>query len=79
MVFDLKPVLADWLRSKGNAVNSVLSYEEKMMTGGYCETCWYEDWNVVISYADNIGETRQYVYYGTFGQLVTELTEDDLE
>lgn len=79
--FDIKPVVAQWLRNKGKSVYDVISFVEELYTGGYCETCYYEEWNVEITYHDNNGglNIQTYVYEGKFSNLILELEDVNLE
>lgn len=74
MIFDLKPVLGEWLVSMEVPVATVLGYREVTKQHGYCDSCWYESWEVEIDYIDNVGNERMWTWYGTFGALVKELT-----
>ena len=65
--------LADFLRERDVDVREVLSYEEEMKYGGYCETCAYEYMVLEITYEDSNGKTQYYTYDGTFAELIRSL------
>jgi len=52
----------------------VESYEEKELSDGYCETCYYEYTVVIINYITSTGVRDEYEYYGPFSELIQELT-----
>lgn len=56
-----------------NAIR-VDSYEEKELSTGYCETCYYEYTVVVIKYITSTGVRDEHEYYGPFSELIQELT-----
>lgn len=53
----------------------VAGFEDDIEYGGYCETCSYEYIVVRISFSEN-GVTKEFVYRGTFAELMRELTGD---
>lgn len=65
--------LADFLRERDVDVREVLSYEEEMKYGGYCETCAYEYMVLEITYKDSNNKTKYYTYDGTFAELIRSL------
>lgn len=67
-----------WLKAeKYRAPDAVkiLNVEQDERSGGYCETCWYEEIVVEISYEDVTGEPGLYTYYGDMGEFVRELAD----
>ena len=60
-------------RSNPEAVK-VIAYEEVDKSSGYCETCFYEYTEVLITYTLASGGTAVYDYAGDFGELIRDLT-----
>jgi hypothetical protein len=40
-------------------VSEVTDYEDRKFSSGYCETCWYEEYNLVITYKDKKGKVAK--------------------
>jgi hypothetical protein len=52
----------------------VTSVEQDTVSSGYCETCWYEEIVLEISYIEKgTGRSRLYTYYGNMASLISEL------
>jgi hypothetical protein len=60
--------------SESGRVVSITDFEDYTVYGGYCETCAYEETNCKITYVDANGATREYSYYGSFAELIGDLT-----
>jgi hypothetical protein len=70
--------IAKWLREgeyRGYDVAEIISVEQEERSGGYCETCWYEEIVVEIQYKDSHGDVNSYTYYGNMAELMRELTD----
>jgi hypothetical protein len=67
--------LAEMLREqmRVDAV-SVTGFEDYTASGGYCESCWYEETRCRIDYVDSKGNSQTYDYYDSFGELVKSLS-----
>ena len=65
--------LAGFLAERGIEGATVIDFEEETRYDGYCETCYYEYTEVVITYEVD-GETRTYDYSGSFAELISALT-----
>lgn len=79
MSFNLRPILTGWLRQDGRLdVKEVVSYEDDTEAGGYCESCYYEEAIVRIKYLNSADELKEYVYYGGFADLISQLEGTDL-
>lgn len=71
---DIHEALADYLRTLGyDDVEYVVSFEDKTINGGYCETCSYEEAVVDVKYRTLSGGTREWTYYGSFAELIRNL------
>jgi hypothetical protein len=65
-----KEFLAEYLRRECNRdVKLVTGVNEKVVSGGYCETCWYESTEVDIFYVDSKDNAKVYNFYGTMAEL----------
>lgn len=62
-------------KSDGTAVK-VTAYEQVTESSGYCETCYSEYAMVYIDYDTSNGGSSRYSYYGDFGELIRELTDE---
>lgn len=51
----------------------VTAFDETTQSGGYCETCYYEETIVEITYVSETGVVKLYTYYGKFSDLINEL------
>lgn len=51
----------------------VTAFEETTESSGYCETCYYEETIVEITYVSETGVVKLYTYYGNFSDLINEL------
>lgn len=68
--------VAKWLREYGfGDVREVLDVQQDERSGGYCETCWYEEIVVEITYTDSEGERQTHTFYGDMGEFMRELTD----
>ena len=74
-----KEVLSVYLNNLGYEVTAVDSWEEDTYSGGYCETCAYDETQVVITYITGGGQLRQYTYSGKFTYLLDELLAVEVE
>lgn len=62
------------LRTYGvNDAIEVTSFEEATQSGGYCETCYYEETVVEITYITETGVVKLFTFYGTFSELINAL------
>lgn len=69
--------IADYLREKDDlSIQEVRSVEEVTRTGGYCETCYYEELVLEIYYIDLDGNNRTYDYYGSLAEFFNVETRD---
>jgi len=73
---DIKTAMRNWLVDLGYSVIKVASYDERVETGGHCETCSYIDYYVDIYYINSDGKEECYDYCGNFAELIRELTAD---
>lgn len=48
----------------------VISWNDTTRSGGSCETCYYEEIVVEIIYIDSNSHSREYTWYGSFGELI---------
>jgi len=55
----------------------VTSYDETYRYGGGCETCAFEYTVVEIYYTDEDGASKSFEYDGSFGTLISNLTDED--
>jgi hypothetical protein len=63
------------LKNRGiHNVIRVEDWEEAERNDGYCETCYYEYTVVVIRYITETGVRDEFEYYGSFAELIQELT-----
>lgn len=75
-----KILLARYLREiYGLDAVKVLSYEQETRGGGYCETCYYEEVVIEVSYLDSDGSTCEKDIYGDMGELVRTISDFDQE
>jgi hypothetical protein len=51
-------------------VSEVTDYEDRKFSSGYCETCWYEEYNLVITYKDKKGKVKTYQHYDSLADLL---------
>lgn len=58
-----------------DGVKKVLSFEEEKYSGGYCESCAYEETVVEIRYINDDDKQSMYVYRGYFSELLRELLD----
>lgn len=66
--------LAEMLREEYNLdAVEVTEFEDYTYSGGFCESCYYEDTRCKITYVDSYGGTQEYDYYGSFAELVGSL------
>jgi hypothetical protein len=63
------------LRNRGIHAVRVTGYKEEKLYGGYCETCYYEQYVVEIYYLTETGVFKEYEYDGQFADLLRELTQ----
>ena len=61
------------LRNRGITAIEVTSFEEETVSGGYCETCYYEETLVDITYITETGVVKVYEFSGSFAELVKAL------
>jgi predicted nucleic-acid-binding Zn-ribbon protein len=66
--------ITGFLADRGFSVSKILDVEQETREGGYCETCWYSEVTVDITFEDGNGEWTCYTYYGDMGALIRELT-----
>lgn len=59
-------------------IKKVLTYSQGIKTGGYCDTCFYEEIVVDVSYVDHAGDVREHYIYGDMGTLIRDLDEFSL-
>ena len=52
----------------------VTGFEDYTASGGYCETCWYEETRCLITYKDSDGNSQTFDYYDSFADLIGALT-----
>jgi len=65
--------LAGLLEERGITGATVVDFDEVTRYDGYCETCYYEYSEVVITYEVD-GVTETYDYSGSFVDLISALT-----
>ena len=55
--------------------DAVVKVEQVTVSGGYCETCWYEDeeWHVLMK--DGNGWKRVYNFYDDYASIVREILD----
>jgi len=63
-----------YLRRIGFECDGVTGFEDVTKYGGYCDTCSYSETLCEVTY-EYLGKTKTYEYYGTFANLIKELTE----
>lgn len=51
-------------------VDVVVDAEERTEYGGYCESCYYEDVMVDVTYLNEDGETQTTIIYSSFAHLM---------
>lgn len=51
-------------------VAEVVDYEDQQFSDGYCETCYYEYYKLVITYKDSDGVIKTYQHYDTLADLL---------
>lgn len=69
--------IAGYLREEyGRDVSTVVNVEETTESGGYCETCWYEETVLYIEYRDSNGGLQDTTIYESFATLLRSLTHD---
>jgi predicted nucleic-acid-binding Zn-ribbon protein len=68
-----KEVLLVWLNGRGVEATKIIDWDEDTYSGGYCETCSYDETEVSIAYNDDAGNFRTYLYSGKFSHLLNEL------
>lgn len=56
-------------------VKVVTSYEQDTRTGGYCETCYYEETVVRMQYLDCDNAEQECTYSGYLSEFIRELTD----
>lgn len=73
----LKQSLKDYLIGLGYEVSEVTHFEEYTYQGGGCETCAYEQQEVLIRYRpigwQEYDREESYCYIGTFTELLNAL------
>ncbi|QFG25477.1 hypothetical protein [Actinomadura sp. WMMB 499] len=69
--------LAKWLRDyyELDAVR-VTNFKEDVESGGYCETCWYDETVVYVDFLNSKGIETSYRYYGSMADLIRELCNE---
>ncbi|MEU9871141.1 hypothetical protein AB0C87_25255 [Actinomadura sp. NPDC048021] len=67
--------IEEFLKDRGFTVSKILDVEQETRTGGYCETCAYEEVVVDITFEDGDGQWTLYTYFGDMGELIRELTD----
>lgn len=86
--FDFKSLLLKLLKAKAmhTSPNNVLreyppveviNYEQDTRSGGYCDSCYYEETVVEIFYKDAEGHKHYYTYSNNFSELIRELEKLD--
>lgn len=80
----LLEAMTKYVQSRTNEkVVWVYSYDSGLKTGGFCETCYYEEVTVEISYDveeehdRGYGRSRVMTYYGDMGEFIKVLSEFD--
>lgn len=54
----------------------VVSVVEDVQTGGYCETCYYEDHVLLVEYVDEKGNSGfKTLYFETIGEFIKALDD----
>lgn len=71
----LKTAMLNFLLDTGVRAVEVVSWDEDIEVGGYCNTCFYEDKVVRINYRDKKKSKvlRIWTYRGSFGDLISAL------
>ena len=64
------------VRHEDDTADKVTAYEEVKKSGGYCKTCYYEYIEIEITYTTTEGDVKVFNYYGDFGELIRELTNE---
>lgn len=57
----LKEAISDYLNDRGylpDDVEEIIDIREEETSGGYCETCWYTDFETVITYRSTDGTEK---------------------
>lgn len=72
--------IASWLRDHVNDyqymqrehgdIERVIDVKEKQSFGGFCNTCYFESVDVVITYVTSTGEVKEYSYSGSMADLL---------
>lgn len=70
----LHQALVAWLNKRGIAAVEVTGLEQDTRTGGYCESCYYEEVVIQVTYrtAEDAGV---FEYRGDMGELIRELDD----
>jgi hypothetical protein len=55
---------------------TAVAYKQDERSEGYCDTCYHEYTVVTITYRTADGSSGVYEYYGDFGELIRELTNE---
>lgn len=67
----LKEALATMLREEYNIdAVKVIDWADEIERSGYCETCYYEEQVVNITYVDSDGDSHLWTYCGMFSGLM---------
>lgn len=62
-----------------NDIAEILSYEQETRSGGYCESCYYDEIVVEVRYLSTSGETKRFDIYGDMGELIRDLSDFEKE
>ena len=57
----------------GSSVKEILSFTDKVESGGYCETCRYTNTFIFITYLTEENEYKEFRGYESFSELLERL------
>lgn len=69
--------LAEYVRSVGYDVAEVTNFSEEVRESGFCETCYYSETVVEITFIDTSGLTQEHTYYGDMAEFIRDLTNGE--